>query len=68
VLIDCLLSIISCYIFEMLFNFFISYLYMRVLKLTLGKKKNLYISLCFLTSSVKRPDEHILTSGCARLY
>jgi len=40
----------------MLFDCFISYLYMRVLKLTLGKKKFLHISLCFSASSVKRPD------------
>jgi len=49
--------IISWYIFEMLFNCFISYLYMRVL----------HISLCFLASIVKRLDGHVLASGRARL-
>lgn len=39
----------------MLFDCFISYLYMRVLKLTLGNFF-LHISLCFSASSVKRPD------------
>jgi hypothetical protein len=59
----------SWYIFEMLFDCFISYLYMCVLKLTLEKKKKiLHISLCFSASSVKRPDEHVLASGRARLY
>jgi hypothetical protein len=61
VLIDSKLSIISWYIFEILFYYFISYLYMRVLKLTLGNFF-LYISLCFLAFSVKRPDGHILAS------
>jgi hypothetical protein len=51
----------------MLFDYFISYLYMRVLKLTLGKKKILHISLCFLASSVKRPNGHVLASGRAWL-
>jgi hypothetical protein len=51
----------------MLFDCFISYLYMRVLKLTLGRKKNLHISLCFSTSSEMRSDRHVLASGRARL-
>jgi hypothetical protein len=46
----------------MLFDYFISYLYMRVLKLTLRKKKFLHISLCFSASSVKHPDGHVLAS------
>jgi hypothetical protein len=54
--IDYCLLIISWYIFEMLFNCFISYLYMCVLKLTLGKIIFLQISFCFSASSVKRPD------------
>jgi hypothetical protein len=40
----------------MLFDCFISYLYMPVLKLTLGEKKNLHISLYFSASSLKHPD------------
>jgi len=47
VLIDSYLSIISWYIFEMLFDYFISYLYKRVLKLTLGKKISAYFPLFF---------------------
>jgi len=61
------LSIISLHIFELLFDCLISYLYMCVLKLTLGKIIFLQIfSLCSV-SSVKRPDEPVLESGCLRL-
>jgi hypothetical protein len=58
---------VSWYIFEMLFDCFISYLYMCVLKLTLGKKF-LHIFLHFSASTVKRPNGHVLASGHARLY
>jgi hypothetical protein len=51
----------------MLFDYFISYLYMRVLKLTLGNFF-LHISLCFSASSVKRLDGHVLTSRRTQLY
>jgi hypothetical protein len=42
---------------------FISWLYMRVLKLTLGKNIFLQIFLQFQIFSVKRPDGPILKSG-----
>jgi hypothetical protein len=51
----------------MLFDCFISYLFMRVLKLKLGRKKILHISLCFSASRVKRSDGHVLASGRAWL-
>jgi hypothetical protein len=50
----------------MLFFCFISYLYMCVLKLTLGNFF-MHILLYFLAPNVKRPDGHVLASGRARL-
>jgi hypothetical protein len=41
----------------MLFDYFINYLYMRVLKLTLGNFFFLHISLCFSASSVNEAFE-----------
>jgi hypothetical protein len=50
------LSFISLYIFNMLFECFISWLYMCVLKMTLGKIFFLQIFLQFLFFSVKHPN------------
>jgi hypothetical protein len=61
------LSIISLHIFNLLFDCLINYLYMRVLKLTLGKiiiSANLF--LYFQLFSVKCPDGLGLQSGCMR--
>jgi len=51
-----LLSIISLHIFDLLFDSLISYLYMRVLKLFLGKIFFLQIFLQFQILCVKRLD------------
>jgi hypothetical protein len=50
------------HIFEMLFDYFISWLYMCVLKLTLGNIIFLQIFLRFLFFSVKHPDGLLLRS------